>query len=179
GPAVDAPPTLSTPRPPSLAAFEAHWPAIVERFQGNVFAKVLLVRLSPAQLDEGRITFAGRLDALDLHRLEETCRRPLEAMLAEELGVELRVRFTASDSAAIPDSDLGESVADYASNLFGGRGQRDTGESPGAGFEPALQSDGRNEDSRIVLILDVCGIGPLTSNSGKHEDSRPVLIESG
>ena len=120
-PAVDAPPTLSTPRPPSLAAIEAHWPAIVERFQGNVFAKVLLVRLSPAQLDEGRITFAGRLDALDLHRLEETCRRPLEAMLAEELGVELRVRFTASDSAAIPDSDLGESVADYASNLFGGR----------------------------------------------------------
>jgi DNA polymerase-3 subunit gamma/tau len=120
-PLVEERPTLSTTRVPSLAAIEAHWPAIVERFQGNVYAKMLLVRLSPAQLDEGRIMFAGRLDALDLHRLEETCRRPLEVMLAEELGVELRVRFTASDSVGIPDSEAGESVADYASNLFGGR----------------------------------------------------------
>jgi DNA polymerase III subunit gamma/tau len=107
--------TLSAQQAPSLAAVEARWPAIVERFQGNVFAKVLLVRLAPSQLDGGRITFSGRLDALDLRRLEETCRRPLESMLAEELGVDLAVGFVAAEGPAP------QSLEDYASGLFGGQ----------------------------------------------------------
>ena len=115
------PPTLSSQHGTSLAAVEARWPAIVERFQGNVYAKVLVARLSPAQLEEGRLTFSGRLDALDLRRLEENCRRALEVMLAEELGVELRVRFAASDAVPAGRGDDVESVADYATSLFGGR----------------------------------------------------------
>ncbi len=120
-PAAAAPPTLGSQHGTSLAAIEARWPAIVERFQGNVFAKVLLVKLAPAQLEEGRITFAGRLDALDLRRLEEGYRRPLEDMLAEDLGIQLRVRFAASDSAAVASIEDADSVADYATSLFGGR----------------------------------------------------------
>ncbi len=116
-PEPGAPPllTLSVQHAPSLAAVEARWPAIVERFQGNVFAKVLLVKLVPSQLDGGRVTFAGRLDALDLRRLEETCRGPLEEMLAADLGVSLAVRFAAVETPPSPSLD------DYASGLFGGR----------------------------------------------------------
>ncbi len=117
----EPPSTLSAHHAPSLAAVEARWPAIKERFQGNVFAKVLLVKLAPAQLEEGRITFAGHLDALELRRLEEGCRRPLEDMLAEELGVELRVRFISSDTAVGSRDAPAASVADYATSLFGGR----------------------------------------------------------
>ena len=120
-PTAEAAQTLSAQHGPSLAAVEARWPAILERFQGNVFAKVLLVRLAPSHLEDGRISFSGRLDALDLRRLEESCRTPLEAMLAEDLGVRLAVRFVASDAASSLPSEPAESVDDYATSLFGGR----------------------------------------------------------
>jgi DNA polymerase-3 subunit gamma/tau len=123
--AADSPPapaqTLAAQHGLSLAAIEARWPAIVERFQADVLAKLLLIRVAPAQVENGCVTLAGRLDALDLRRLEEKCRRSLEALLAEDFGVGLLVRFVASDAQAPSLGEPAESVDDYATSLFGGR----------------------------------------------------------
>jgi len=115
GEASPPPATLAAQHGLSLASIEARWPAIVERFQGNVFAKVLLLKLVPAQLEESRVTFAGRVTALDLIRLEDACRRPVEDLLAQELGVQLRVRFAAAEESS------SQSLDDFASGLFGGQ----------------------------------------------------------
>jgi DNA polymerase III subunit gamma/tau len=114
-PVPSAAPTLSAQHGLSLAAVEARWPAIVEGFQADVYARLLLQKLSPAQLDDSRITLAGRIDPLDIRRLEEKCRRPLEALLAEDLGVGLAVRFVASDAPSPSPS-----LDDFATGLFGG-----------------------------------------------------------
>jgi DNA polymerase-3 subunit gamma/tau len=113
--------TLSSQHGLSLAAIEARWPAIVERFQSDVYARLLLLKVSPARLDDGRVTLTGRLNALELGRLEEKYRRPLETLLTEDLQIDLGVRFAAADTPMTSQDEPTGSVDDYAANLFGGR----------------------------------------------------------
>lgn len=107
---------------PSLATVQAHWPGIVDRFGSNLFSKVLLGKVAPVRLEAGVLTIAGRLDALDVRKLEAEC-ATLEALLGEQLESELRVRFEVweahSDRENAPPEP--ESLLDFASTLFGGQ----------------------------------------------------------
>ncbi|MBM2809566.1 MAG: polymerase subunit gamma/tau [Chloroflexi bacterium] len=103
----------------SLVSIEARWPAILERYQGSVLNKVLVSRLMPVRLEDGVVTFGGKLAALEVRRLDIDCRRALEAAIAAELEIEMKVEFRASDE---PTRDLAyDSLADYAASLFGGQ----------------------------------------------------------
>ena len=107
---------------PSLATVQAHWPGVIDRFGSNLFAKVLLGKVAPVRLESGLLTIAGRLDALDMRKLEGE-RAALEAVLGDQVGSELRVRFETQEAHHEPEGapPEAESLADFASTLFGGR----------------------------------------------------------
>jgi DNA polymerase-3 subunit gamma/tau len=126
GPPEDVPASESTPskpgmEPPALAVVQARWIALLDRFKGNLFAKMLLAKMQPAQIDDGCLRLVGKLAPNDSQRLEAA--RPLvEALLAEEYGVSLTVKFL--DAAQVTDlasDDPQPSIEEYASQLFGGR----------------------------------------------------------
>jgi hypothetical protein len=94
---------------------------MVDRVQGTLLTKMLLDRVAPTGLDDGWVTISGRLDALELRRLDDSCRAPLERLLADEFQTAIGVRFSADASAAAPPEPHRESLAEYASTLFGGR----------------------------------------------------------
>lgn len=105
-------------RMPSLASVQARWLGLLERFQGTLFEKMLLGRVAPVGLDDGTLAIGGKLERVDLQRLD-SARKGVEALLAEEFGRSLAVRFVgAGESPGIPPE---ESVADYATELFGGQ----------------------------------------------------------
>jgi hypothetical protein len=107
----------SVPRP-SLAVLQARWPALVERFSGNLFAKLKLHGLAPVALDKDLITVEGPLALLDLQRLSAPeCRAALEVLLLEEFQVALRVRFQQQERAAAGAGAL----AELGAALFGGQ----------------------------------------------------------
>lgn len=109
-------------RPPSLAVLQARWPSILDRFQGSLFAKVLLDRMTPVALDGGTATLEGRIDPVELQRLEASCRPTLESLLVEEFEVALALRFIAAQTAPeLSGPASAEDLAEYASALFGGQ----------------------------------------------------------
>jgi hypothetical protein len=69
------------------------------------------------------LTLSGKIDALDISRLQDSVRKGLEGLLLEEFGYPLRVRFRdGTDLPPASESDeLAPSVADFAASLFGGR----------------------------------------------------------
>jgi len=113
-------PAADSPKQPSLAAMEARWPAMVDRFQGALLTKMLLGRVTPTRLDGGCATFSGRLDALELRRLDDSCRGLVERLLAEEFQIPITVQFAADAISGPPSERPRESLAEYASTLFGG-----------------------------------------------------------
>jgi len=113
-------PTAPSPKQPSLAAMEARWPAMVDRFQGTLLTKMLLGRVTPTRLDGGCATLSGRLDALELRRLDDSCRGSVERLLGEEFQIAITVRFAADATPGPPSERPRESLAEYASTLFGG-----------------------------------------------------------
>lgn len=124
--AEDIPPagpsqTLDTSGAPSLAAVQARWPSVLDRYQGSLLTKLVLGKLFPTRLDEGVVTLEGTVDALDLGRLDSACRRSMESLLGEDFGLELAVRFAAGDRAVPTPPESADSLVDYASTLFGGR----------------------------------------------------------
>jgi hypothetical protein len=104
-----------------LAVVQARWKAVVDRFQGSLFVKMLLAKLAPARLENGEVTLEGKLDRLDVQRLEVSARKPVEALLAEEFGLVLRVRFAEGSAAPPGEAPSEESLADYAARIFGGQ----------------------------------------------------------
>ena len=104
---------------PSLASVQSRWQSLLERFQGSLLAKMQLGRLNPAALDSGVVTFEGKLDRLELQRLEAASRTAIESLLSEEFAVDLRARFTAAAGGA--GAEPASSLADYATSLFGGQ----------------------------------------------------------
>jgi len=112
----------ASPPAPSLAAVQARWSSLLDRFQGNLFAKTLVARLTPSQLDNGVVVLEGKLTAIDRQRLEASARKHVEEMLLEEFKTPLSVRI--AESAPNPREGAetdNDSIAEYASKLFGGR----------------------------------------------------------
>jgi hypothetical protein len=111
------------PAPPSLAALEARWPAILDGLGGSLLDKMFLSQVIPTGLDAGVVALGGGVDPLELQRREASCRRIMESALAQEFGFEIKVRFAATSSPRQPeptDADA-SSLAQYAESLFGGR----------------------------------------------------------
>ena len=63
------------------------------------------------------VTFEGKLDGLELHKLESGHKKTVEKLLEDEFGAELRVRFVASEG---PSTESPPDLAEYAAALFGG-----------------------------------------------------------
>jgi hypothetical protein len=123
---------------------EARWPALVDGLQGGSLAdKLFLSQVRPTALEGGVVTLGGDVDLLELQRREASCRRVVEAALAQDFGLPLRVRFGASPLPAeapaaqpappaparaavpswpdpTPEPGL-PSLDEYAAELFGGR----------------------------------------------------------
>lgn len=127
-------PVIST----SIVALQAEWPALIERFQGSLLARMRLRSVAPVALEDGLVTLAGPLDQLDLQRLDVAdSRAVIEALLQETTGLALKVRFRQADVASLKPEQPDEpaftaeakspdrpsrtrSLADLGSTLFGG-----------------------------------------------------------
>jgi hypothetical protein len=94
---VPAPALEPSRTAPSLAVVQGRWQAVLDGYVGNLLDKIMLARLHPAALQDGVLTLGGRLDALELRKIE-SCRKGLETRLVGVFDFPLRVRFAGDDS---------------------------------------------------------------------------------